>query len=81
MPKFFFDVCDGSAEFNDTAGINLERADIPAEASNLLRLLSHERLPYGMPCMLVAVVRNEAGDIVYHVTADLRCCPRDRPAW
>ena len=73
MPKFFFDVHDGAAEFNDTAGIDLDCTDIPREAKNLLRILAHERVPYGMQCMVVTNVRSEAGDIVYQATAKLRC--------
>ena len=74
MPKYYFDVYDGESEseFEDKNGIDMASKDIPAEARNLLRLLAYAKVPHERPSMLVADVRNEAGRVVYHATAELR---------
>lgn len=69
MPRFFFDVSDGRAEFRDETGIDLPQHDIVEEARSLLRLLAHERRHAGRAVRVVADVRNEAGRIVFHATA------------
>ena len=65
MPRFFFDVTDGLAEFRDEAGIELAQHEIVGEVHNLLRLLAHERLAEGPVGIIVTDVRNEAGRIVF----------------
>ena len=74
MPKYFFDVYDGESEFTDDGGIDMAHNDIPAEARNLLRLLAYAKVPHDKPSMLVADVRNEAGQVVYQASAELRRC-------
>ena len=72
MPKYYFDVYDGESEFEDSGGVDMAQEDIPAEAQNLLRLLAYAKIPHDQPSMLVADVRNEAGRVVYHASAELR---------
>ncbi len=72
MPKYYFDVYDGDSDFNDKGGIDMAQKDIPAEARNLLRLLAYAKVPHDTPSRLVANVRNEAGKVVYHASAELR---------
>ncbi len=69
MPRFFFDLSDGRAEFRDETGIDLPQDGIVAEVRSLLRLLADERRREGRSAMVVADVRNEAGRIVFHATA------------
>ena len=72
MARYYFDVYDGESEFTDEAGMCIASQDIAMEARNLLRLLAYERVPFDKPSMIVAEVRNEAGRIVYHASAELR---------
>lgn len=72
MPRFYFDVYDGEAEFRDGDGIDLAPDDVPGEAQGLLHLLAYARVPYGKRLLLVADVRNAAGRVVYQATAELR---------
>ena len=72
MPRYFFDVYDGECNFEDSGGIDMASKDIPAEARNLLRLLAYAKVPHDKPSMLVADVRDEAGRVVYHASAELR---------
>ena len=74
MPKYYFDVYDGESDFTDDGGIDMAHKDIPAEARNLLRLLAYAKVPHDKSSMLVADVRNEAGQVVYQASAELRRC-------
>lgn len=72
MARYYFDVYDSKGEFRDKVGMFIAPMDIATEARKLLRLLVYERVPFAKPSMIVAEVRNEAGRVVYHASAELR---------
>lgn len=72
MPRYFFDVSDGWAEFRDETGIDLSQDAIVEEVQSLLRLLAHERRFEGRAGIVVTDVRNEAGRVVFHAAATVK---------
>ena len=64
MPKYYFDVYDGESDVTDDGGIDMAHKDI--------RLLAYADVPHDKPSKLVADVRNEAGQVVYQASAELR---------
>ena len=77
MPRYFFDVTDGRAEFRDETGIELAPEAIVGEVENLLRLLARQHTAGGRAGITVSNLRRGAGRAVFHAPADLAPARRD----
>ncbi len=65
MPRYFFDVDDGSGRFDDQIGMTLPGLDaVEAEVAALLEDIVRDRMPDGEHVMKVSV-RDDRGAIVY----------------
>jgi hypothetical protein len=66
MPLFFFDVTDDCApNHSDPLGTEMEKADIPDEAVDLIAGITADRLPDGLERTFAVSVRDNEGAIVF----------------
>lgn len=67
MPRFYFDTDNGERQFRDEDGIELaSMSDVPGEALDLLRDMTHASMPVGLHVM-TAKVRDITDAVVYRV--------------
>ena len=66
MPRFFYDVDDGSAQFTDSEGTEHPTSQVAMnEAIDVLLSMARDRLPDGLHRELAATMRDERGAALF----------------
>lgn len=74
MPRFYFDIDDGSRVTRDDAGIEFDtRKSLCDGAVQVLAGIAVDELPNGSQRVFSAKVRDEEGRYVFHATLSLVC--------
>lgn len=65
MPRFFFDVINGTNSYSDDTGTEIDSSQVAREANRFLTDIVKEETPGGAPTQIVVQVRDASGREVF----------------